>query len=92
MDAQTIVAIIFGIIALIVAIPFGVIKLKGKDVIQHAKNVKADYDKAVADGTITDVEKAKIADEAILLIQDLIDLWQIVENAIRNIAGIIKRK
>lgn len=91
MSIGDILAIVLGVIALIMGVSWVTIKTKADRIFSQAKELKADYDAAVVDGTITDAEKVQIAEHVINIIGDATDIWQMLENFIRGAAKIVKK-
>jgi hypothetical protein len=53
--------------------------------------VKQDYDKAVADGVITDAEKVVLLDDIMAAMTDAVTIFQFVSNLVLAILSAIKR-
>ena len=90
MSWSEITTIIFGVVAILLGISWVTLWARGNKLWAGLKNLRDNYKKAVADGVITDEEKAGIADDLIDIIDHATTLWQAVTNIIVDIIVVIK--
>jgi len=91
MSWREILEIILVVLTITSALSWGVLFSKGRRVWQKMLELQSEYKSAVIDGTITEEEKAQIADTVIEIIGDATDIWQAMENFVREIIPLLKR-
>jgi hypothetical protein len=91
MDAGTITWIILAVLLAISAVPWVFLWQRGKNLKDAGKDLVDRYNSAVADGTITDAEKAEMGEAAVRIIEAGLDIWTTLDNLIREIAQIIQK-
>jgi hypothetical protein len=64
----------------------------GKRAIAEMRELSEAYKLAVADGVITDEEKAKMMDSMIVIIDEVSSIWKVLHNLYKEIMIIILRK
>jgi heme oxygenase len=82
--------IVIAILAILFAVSWGTIIPVCISFWNNLKKVKADYDEAVGDGTITDAERVAIADDAMAAIKDASNIFQFITNLIKSILVVIQ--
>ena len=92
MSVNEIITLVLALAVVAGGISWAALFSTGRSVIKNARELRDRYQNAVADGTITDTEKAQIATEAIELIEDLLDLWQQSISIFHQIKRVILRK
>jgi predicted PurR-regulated permease PerM len=83
-------AIIASGVAVISAVGWGVVGSQISDLVKQLITLKNEYNAAVADGTITDAEKAQITDTIFAIIQDGLSISQTIYNLVVEITKIIQ--
>lgn len=91
MNWYLITTIILGVATVLLGVAWATLWTRGKRLWAGMLELRDDYKKAVADGTITDAEKAEIADDLIDIIDHATTLWQAIRGIIFNIIGIVKK-
>lgn len=91
MDWYEIAAIVWAVIGLLGTVAWGVLFNRGRKLWAGLQELKDDYKKAVADGKITDTEKAEIADNIIDIIEHTTSIWQVLQNLIFDVSGVIRK-
>lgn len=92
MDWQTILAIILGIFTILAGVSWAVLASRAKSIWKALQDLKANYLSAVADGVISDAEKAQIADNLIAIIGEATSIWQALQNVYTEILLLIQRR
>ena len=92
MSWTEIALIVFGVVTLLAGVSWVTLIKKFKGISQVAIQLKDDYYDAIADGTITDLEKARMGEQAIYLIENAIDAMQILSNLWLSIRRIVIRR
>jgi len=91
MDISTIINIVLAVIAILAAVSWGIVYNRGRSLIKNLIELRDKYRAAVADNTITDLEKMGIANEAIQVIDDAIEVWQQLENLVRKLIPVFRK-
>ena len=91
MSVSEIIAIVMAVFMILAGVSWAVLFTRAKKLWEDLKGLKVDYEKAVADGVITDVEKAQIADRLISIIGEATSIWQALQNAVMQILLLIRR-
>jgi hypothetical protein len=89
MDWSHIVSIIIAIIAVLSGVQWALLWSKVKAVKNTVEDLVNDYDQAVIDGDITDEEKAKLLDTAIIVLRAASDVLFAITNIVMKIQKII---
>jgi hypothetical protein len=92
MSIYEILGIIVAVISLLVNLAWAIQIQRAKRIIANALEFKQDYIEAIADQTLTDAERLKLAEHAIPIIEDVLAIFQTMSNAFWSIIGIVKRK
>jgi hypothetical protein len=92
MSGYEIATLVLAIVTILAGVAWQSLLQKSKDFVTKAKKLTAEYNDAVLDGTITDEEKAQMADTAIGMVQDGLDILQGLRNLAGSIIHIVKRK
>jgi len=90
MSGYEIATIILAILTAISSVAWGRLWRKGKKIAKDAREIASEYRSAVEDGKITDKEKARIGDTAVNMLENAADIWQVMENLVREITGVIR--
>jgi hypothetical protein len=92
MDAETIINIILGVLLAISAVPWAVLWQRGSSLKKAGQDLVDRYRSGVADGKITEAEKAEMGEAAIRIIEEGLSIWTTLDNLIREIAKIVTKK
>ena len=92
MDLKDILVFILILVTVASGIAWAALFASAKGVVQHGKEIKEEWDKAVADGKITDAERILIGAKAIDLIEDAVTLLQFITNLVSSIKELLKGK
>jgi len=90
MSGYEIATIILAILTAISSVAWGRLWRKGKKIVEEAREVASEYESATRDGKITDEEKKQIGDSVVEIIKNAADIWQVMENLVREIARVIR--
>jgi len=90
MSGYEIATIILAILTAISSVAWGRLWRKGKKIVKEAREVASEYESATRDGKITDEEKKQIGDSVVEIIKNAADIWQVMENLVREIARAIR--
>jgi len=90
MSGYEIATIILAILSAISSVAWGRLWRKGKKIVKEAREVASEYESATQDGKITDEEKKQIGDSVVKIIKNAADIWQVMENLVREIARVIR--
>ena len=91
MSIYQVIVIVLGILTVTSSIAWTRLWRKGRKIIKDARLIALQYRAAVADGRITDEEKRKIGETAVEIIESAADIWQALDNLVREIARVIKK-
>lgn len=91
MSACEIATIVLAVLTVISSVAWGTLWRKGRKIIKDARLIALQYRAAVADGRITDEEKRKIGETAVEIIESAVDIWQALDNLVREIARVVKK-
>jgi len=86
-----IATIVLGILVAVGAVGWAKLWRRGIKIVREAKLLTKEYRAAVADGKITDREKAQIGERAVEIIESATDIWQAVENLVREISRVVRK-
>uniref|UniRef100_A0A6M3IZN1 Holin n=1 Tax=viral metagenome TaxID=1070528 RepID=A0A6M3IZN1_9ZZZZ len=92
MSGYEIATLVLAIVTVLAGVAWQSLFQKSKDFVAKAKKLTTEYNEAVIDGTITDAEKAQMADTAIGMVQDGLDILQGLRNLAGSIIHIVKKK
>jgi hypothetical protein len=92
MDAGTIASIVLAVLLAISAVPWVFVWKRGSDLKSAGKDLVERYKNAIADGMITDAEKAEMGEAAVRIVEAGLDIWTTLDNLIRELTKIIQRK
>ena len=91
MSIYQVIVIVLGILTVTSSIAWTRLWRKGRKIIKDARLIALQYRAAVADGRITDEEKRKIGETAVEIIETAADIWQALDNLVREIARVVKK-
>ena len=91
MNLQMWVTLIISILVVLFAFSWAALFTQAKSLWSKLKQLKADYDAAVADGTVTDAEKTRIADDLMAMIGEFTNIFQMLASLVFQIGNIIKQ-
>ena len=89
MNWMLIWGIVASLVAVIAAVAWGTLFASFKQMLSDLKLAYDDYKQAMADGTITDAEKAQIADALMAALEQAVSITQVVANLVAQILAII---
>lgn len=92
MELNQILLIIIAVVAAVGGVSFTALITMGKRAIAEMRELSEAYKLAVADGVITDEEKAKMMDSMIVIIDEVSSIWKVLHNLYKEIMIIILRK
>ena len=92
MSGFEVATLALALVGVIAGISWGVLISTWKSLIKNATELRDIYQTAMADGTMTDKEKAQVADKAVEVIEDVLTLWQQSVNIFSRIKKIVIRK
>jgi len=92
MGTYEIATLVLAIITIIMGVSWVTLFATGKSLIKNAKELRDKYRSVTANGIVTDVEKAELAQEAIDVIEDFIELWQQMVNIFYQVKKSIIRR
>jgi len=92
MSGYEIATIVLAVCTAIAGVSWATVKVRAKRIKNNGLKLKAQYQQAIADGTITDEERLQIADTAIAIIDDALSLLQTLQNLVMSVVGLFRRK
>ena len=90
MSVYQIIAVILGVLSIVSSVAWTRLWRKGKRIVKDARLIALQYRAAVADGRITDEEKKKIGETAVEIIESAADIWQALDNLVRELARVVR--
>lgn len=92
MDWYQISTIVLAVFALLAGVSWGILFTQGRQLWAALQKLRDTYKQAVANGTITDAEKAEIADDLIDIIDHATSVYMVIYNLVIDVLSIISRR
>lgn len=92
MSGYEIATIVLAVVTLMAGVSWLTIISRAKSLVRNLKDIKDEYQAAIANGVISEDEKARIVQEAIEVMEDAISLWQNLVNLALQLRKLILRR